>query len=205
MFYGFDSLGYSSYDECPTHTVIATWPVDSDEIVTRRPIDVTVSSWRKVHHTALPTTAKLSGMYLNSVMASKAVDDEYDRPLLLNENGTLAEGAADNVFVVEDDTVATPDIDSSILNGITRQTVLTLARDRGYDVQTKDITRHEAMTADEVFLTSTGSGITPVESIDDEVIGEAPGPVTTELQETYVDAITRKTTSYDQWVDEVEQ
>lgn len=198
-FYGYGSPGYSNYGECPTQVMIAAWPSKRYEY---EPIRVQVSSWRRMHPAQIPTTTKASGTYLNSMLAHKeAAAGGYDDSILLNQEGNVAEGASANLFVVRDGTVHTPGLDAGILNGITRRTVMEIARDEGFDVEERTITTGELYRADELFLTGTNSEIKPIGELAGDSVGDGTeGPVTTSIRERFDEIVSGRNETYADWL-----
>ncbi len=145
---------------------------------------VMTSSWRRIGPNTLPAAAKASGQYLNSQLAKmEAMHGGYDEAILLNEQGYLADGSGENVFVVQDGVLSTPPATSSCLPGITRDTVIRIARGMGYEVREVEVVRSNLYHADEVFFTGTAAEITPIRSVDDHEIG--PGPITKRIQSEF--------------------
>ncbi|WP_254545480.1 branched-chain amino acid transaminase [Halomarina pelagica] len=208
-FYGYDSLGVSP-GGCPTRTVIACWPWGTylgDEAL-EEGVDVMVSSWRKHASSQIPTNAKATGPYINSLLAGEeARSNGYVEAILLNKEGNVAEGPGENIFVVNDGEIYTPGLAESILDGITRKTVIELARERGYAVHDEaTISRGELYTADELFFTGTAAEVTPIRTVDDNAIGEGTrGPVTEELQSVFFDLVERRVDDHDEWFRYVEE
>lgn len=203
-FYGYNSLGVSPQD-CPTQTVIACWPWGEylGEGALQDGVDVMVSSWRKHASSQIPTTAKTTGWYINSMLAGEeARRNGYVEAIVLNKEGNVAEGSGENLFLVRDGEIHTPGLAESILEGITRQTVITLARDLGYEIHDEaSIARGELYTADELFFTGTAAEITPIRAVDDVVIGDGkPGPITEELQSTFFEVVECRSDDYDAWL-----
>jgi branched-chain amino acid aminotransferase len=150
----------------------------------------------------MPVMAKASGIYLNSVIALREARLEgYDEAILLDWRGYVAEGSGENVFIVRRGVIATPPTTASILEGITRDTVIRIARDEGYMVEERDITREELLTADEVFFTGTAAEITPVLEVDGRPVGEGkPGPITMKLKERYQRIVMGLEERYKHWL-----
>ncbi len=165
-------------------------------------IRATVVSWRRVHNTMLPVMAKIGGIYVNSVLAlAEARSKGFDEALLMDASGYIVEGSGENIFIVRNGKLYTPPSHASILEGITRDTVIKLAVDSGMPVEERPITREEVYTADEVFLTGTAAEITPVVEVDGRPIGDgAPGPVTKKLAELYVKVVRGEVERYLKWV-----
>ncbi|WP_255193332.1 branched-chain amino acid transaminase [Natronobeatus ordinarius] len=203
VFYGYDSLGISP-GGCPTRTAIAVWPWGSylGEDALENGIDVMVSSWRKHASSQIPTNAKTTGLYVNSLLAGEeARRHGYAEAIVLNKEGNVAEGPGENLFLVRDDELYTPGLSESILDGITRDTAITLARDLGYTVHDNvSISRGELNTADELFFTGSAAEVTPIRKVDNVVIGDGSrGPVTEEIQSTFFEVVERRTDEYDEW------
>ncbi|WP_054853363.1 branched-chain amino acid transaminase [Vulcanisaeta distributa] len=163
-----------------------------------------VVSWLRVHNSMFPMKAKVGGIYVNSVIALlDAKVSGFDEAILLNRDGYVAEGSGENIFIVKDGVLYTPPTYDSILEGITRDTVITIARDLGgLTVIEKRITREELYTADEVFFTGgTAAEVTPVVNIDGRVIGNGePGPVTLKVRSYYMDVVHGKVSKYMNWL-----
>ena len=207
-FYGYDSLGVSPRD-CPVEVAIAAWPWGTylGEDALERGVDVMVSSWRKHASSQIPTNAKTTGLYVNSLLAGEeARRNGYVEAIVLNKEGQVAEGPGENIFLVRDGEIYTPGLSQSILDGITRQTAITLARERGYTVHDQaTISRGELNTADELFFTGTAAEVTPIRKVDNVVIGDGSrGPVTEELQQAFFDLVERRTDDHEEWFTYVE-
>ncbi|MFC6724607.1 branched-chain amino acid transaminase [Halobium palmae] len=202
-YYGYDTLGVSPGD-CPTDVAIAAWPWGAylGEEALENGIEVMVSSWRKHASSQIPTNAKTTGLYVNSMLAGEeARRNGYAEAIVLNKEGDVAEGPGENIFLVRDGVIYTPGLSESILDGITRNTVIELAREAGYEVNdTASISRGELNTADELFFTGSAAEVTPIRKVDNVVIGNGSrGPVTEELQEAFFDLVHRRTDDHDEW------
>jgi branched-chain amino acid aminotransferase len=164
-----------------------------------------VSSWRRISSDSLIPHAKASGQYLNSVLAKvESVKAGYDEAILLDDHGYVCEGTGENIYVVRDGVIATPGQSNSILDGITRRSIMQLASDLGYTVVERDIARAEMYLADEVFLSGTAAEIVPVREVDDQTVGTGePGEITRVLQAAFDDAIHGRTERYREWLDVV--
>jgi branched-chain amino acid aminotransferase len=150
-----------------------------------------------------PVAAKGTGIYINSSLAKiEAVKSGYDEAIMLNTQGFVAECTGENVFIVRDGTLVTPTLASGALAGITRDSIMTIARDLGYDVVEEQLLRHDLYLADEAFLTGTAAEVVPIRSVDDRVIGD-PGEVTRKLQETYLAAVHGQVERYKDWLEYV--
>jgi branched-chain amino acid aminotransferase len=207
-FYGYDSLGVSPRD-CPVDVAIAAWPWGAylGEEALEKGVDVMVSSWRKHASSQIPTNAKTTGLYVNSLLAGEeARRNGYVEAIVLNKEGQVAEGPGENIFLVRDGEIYTPGLSQSILDGITRQTAITLARELGYTVHDDaTISRGELNTADELFFTGTAAEVTPIRKVDNVVIGDGSrGPVTEEIQQAFFDLVERRTDDHEEWFTYVE-
>jgi branched-chain amino acid aminotransferase len=203
VYYGYNSLGVSPKD-CPTETTIACWPWGTylGEDALEHGVDVMVSSWRKHHSSQIPTNIKATGPYINSMLAGEeARSNGYVEAIVLNKEGDVAEGPGENIFMVNDGEIYTPGLSESILDGITRQTVIELAEELGYEVHDEaSISRGQLYTADELFFTGTAAEVTPIRTVDDTEIGDGSrGPVTEELQSRFFEVIERRTDDHDEW------
>ncbi|HXT22714.1 MAG TPA: branched-chain amino acid transaminase [Thermoanaerobaculia bacterium] len=189
VYRGFGSLGVGAIDKCPVEVAVAAyrWGSFLGPEAADRGVDVGVSSWRRVAPDTLPAMAKAGGNYLSSqLMIAEARRHGYDEAVALDAFGFLSEGAAENLFVVRDETIYTPITASALLPGITRDTMITLARHLGYTVREEQLPREALYWADEVFLTGTAVEITAVRSVDGLPVGKgARGPVTRRLQEAF--------------------
>lgn len=168
-----------------------------------RGIRCCVSSWRRIDDNAIPARGKVTGLYVNSALIkSEAMEDGYDEAIVLNQDGHVCEGSAENVFLVMDGKMATPPVTENILVGITRNTVIQLAREElGLEVVERQIDRTELYIADEIILTGTAAEVTPVGEVDRRKIGDGNvGPVATKLQELYSKAVRGQLDKYRDWV-----
>jgi branched-chain amino acid aminotransferase len=204
-FRGYGSLGLYATD-APVDVIVAAfpWGVYLGEDGQRHGIRATVSSWRTISGDSLIPHAKAAGQYLNSILAkTEAQKGGYEEAILLDQNGHVSEGSGENVFVVRDGVLVTPGHSNSILDGITRASVVQIARDLGYAVEERDIARAELYLADEVFLTGTAAELVPVREIDDHAIGE-PGEITRVIQKKLDDALHGRAEEYLEWLDFVQ-
>jgi branched-chain amino acid aminotransferase len=202
-FYGYDRLGVNP-DGIPVRVTVAAWPWGAylGEDALENGVDVKVVSWRKYSSDVIPTNAKTTGTYVNSVLASQeATNNGYVEGILLNQEGNVAEGPGENIFLVRDGDIYTTGLAESILSGITRETVIELARERGYTVHDgATISRGELYTADELFFTGTAAEVTPIRTVDDKQIGTGTkGPVTDELQSAFFDLVENLPEEHDNW------
>jgi branched-chain amino acid aminotransferase len=200
-FFGYGELGVHCGDNPVDVAIMAfPWGAYLGEESQTAGVRAMVSSWRRVGPNTIPHAAKATGVYLNSMLAThEARRAGYDEALMLTDNGFLADGPGETVFMVKDGTVFTPDLSASILPGITRDTIIQIAQDLGHEVVQKPIIRSDLYLADEVFMAGTAVEITPVASVDDHEIGV--GPLTIELQKAYKDTVTGKSERWSQWLD----
>ena len=206
VFYGTGSMGLNPAG-ATVHTMIATWEWGAylgEEGVTNG-IRVKVSSWRRIGHDSLMPNAKLTGGYVNSVQAKQeALRGGYDEAIMLNTDGFVAEGSGENLFLIRDGVVRTPSLASGVLEGLTRDAVITMLRDDGFEVIECEITRTDLYYADEMFMTGTAAEVTPIREVDDRPVGDGrPGPVTKRAQEMFVDTVTGANERYSGWLDYV--
>ncbi len=201
-FLGLGDMGLYAPDN-PIHVMIAAWSWGAylgDEGI-KNGIRAKVSSYTRHHVNVMMTKSKVSGNYINSVLAKNEVKKAgYDEAIMLDTEGYVAEASGENIFIVRDRRVKTTPL-TSILPGITRESVLTIARDKGYAVQEERFTRDELYTADEAFFTGTAAEVTPIREVDNRKIGGGrPGPVTQELQQTFFSIIKGKDKKYAGWL-----
>ena len=205
-FRGYGQMGLFPLD-APVEVSIAVWPWGAylgDE-GKRSGIRAKVSSWRRISSDALIPHAKASGQYLNSVLAKiESHKAGYEEAILLDAHGFVSEGSGENIYAVKDGQILTPPQTAGILNGVNRRSLITIARDLGYEVIERDVARAELYLADEVFLSGTAAELVPVREIDDHRIGGGqPGPVTRELQRVFDDALHGRDERYLDWLDVV--
>lgn len=185
------------------HVAIAAWPWGAylGEDGLTKGIRVKTSSFTRHHVNVALVRAKASGNYINSILANtEATNDGYDEALLLDTEGYVSEGSGENFFLVNRGRIYTPDL-ASCLDGITRDSVITIARDQGIDVIEKRITRDEVYTADEAFFTGTAAEITPIRELDNRQIGAGKrGPITETLQKIFFDTVSGKNPTYREWL-----
>ena len=197
---GLDIVGMSS------HLMISCWdwPTYFGAESIEQGIDVMVSSFTRQFPNSLMTKSKISGGYVNGVMAhDQAKNNGYQEAILLDTNGFVAEGSGQNIFIVKDGNLLTPEL-TCCLNGITRRSVIQIAKDKGIDVQERQITRDELYTADEIFFSGTAVEITPIRSVDKVAIGpDKRGEITTVIQETYSAIVRGEAKEYDHWLSRV--
>jgi branched-chain amino acid aminotransferase len=201
-FYGSEGMGLRA-DSLKVHTIIAAWEWGSylGEDNMEKGIRIKTSSYTRHHANISMTKAKANGNYINSMLAlQEALTDGYDEALLLDVDGFVAEGSGENIFIVRDGVIYTPDL-SSALAGITRDTLFTLAADLGYKVIEKRITRDEVYCADEAFFTGTAAEVTPIRELDNRAIGKGSrGSITEQLQSLYFDCVYDRNDQYKHWI-----
>jgi branched-chain amino acid aminotransferase len=189
--------------EAPVDVAIAAWEWGAylGEEGLRSGIRAKVSSWRRIGSNTIPATAKAGGQYLNSILAKIETHKAgYQEAILLNEQGFVADGSGENIFVVKDGRLITPPMSASILEGITRATIIELAADEGLEVVQRDLPRAELYTADELFITGTAAEVCPVNEVDDHPLGP-PGPITRRLQDRFFTVTEGRDPRYAAWLD----
>jgi branched-chain amino acid aminotransferase len=201
VFYGSEAMGLRA-SGLKTQVIIAAWSWGAymgDEAL-QVGIKVRTSSFTRHHVNISMTRAKANGNYINSMLAlQEAISGGADEAMLLDTEGYVAEGSGENIFLVRNGVIYTPEV-TSCLNGITRNTILTLAAEHGIQVIEKRITRDEVYIADEAFFTGTAAEVTPIREVDGRQIGEGRrGPITEKLQTAYFDLVTGKTTNHAEW------
>ena len=205
-FRGYGEMGLYA-KSAPVEVIVAVWPWGAylgDE-AKRAGVRAKVSSWRRIAPTGLIPHAKASGQYLNSILAkTEAANASYDEAILLDERGVVCEGSGENIFVLREGELATPGHTSSILDGISRRSVIQIAEDLGYQVVERDIARSELYLAEEAFLVGTAAELVPIREIDDHPLGD-PGEVTRVIQAKFEDALHGRAEEYREWLDLVEQ
>jgi branched-chain amino acid aminotransferase len=201
-FYGAEGMGLRA-DNLEVHCMVAAWSWGAylGEENMRNGIRIKVSSFTRHHVNITMCRAKANGNYMNSMLALKeALDCGYDEALLLDAEGYVMEGSGENIFVVRDGVLYTPDL-TSALDGITRKTVMALAAELGLRVVEKRITRDEVYIADEAFFTGTAAEVTPIREVDGRLIGAGGrGPITQRLQELYFDQVHGRRDEHPEWL-----
>ncbi len=201
-FYGSEGMGLRA-DNLKTHTIVAAWEWGSylGKENMENGLRIKTSSFTRHHVNISMCKAKANGHYINSMLAlQEAMTDGYDEALLLDVEGFVAEGSGENIFIIRDGIIYTPDL-TSALNGITRNTIMTLAEDLGYKLVEKRITRDEVYIADEAFFSGTAAEVTPIRELDNRPIGSGTrGPITKELQTLYFDIVHGRVDKYKDWL-----
>ncbi len=206
-FLGYGEMGLNPLP-CGVQVAIACWPWGTylgDDGVTKG-VTAKISTWQRHDPNAVPAAAKGTGMYVNSSMAKvEALKAGYDEAILLSPQGLVSECTGENIFAVRDGLITTPDNSLvGALAGITQDSVVTIARDLGYEVRFGAIVRSDLYTADEVFLTGTAAEVVPIRAVDDRTVGTGvPGPVTKLIQEQYFAAVRGEVDRYKEWLDHV--
>ena len=178
------------------------WGAYLGEEALEKGIKCMVSSFARNHVNAAMAKGKIVGQYTNSILAKReALFHGYDEAIMMDTSGFISEATGENIFIVRNGIVRTPPMSSAILGGITRQTIMSLCRDLGLEVNTSRITRDQLYVADEIFLTGTAAEITPVREVDNRVTGNnARGPITTKLQERYFGMVRGEVTGHEEWL-----
>lgn len=197
-YFGYGKMGLNPRG-CPTNVSISTWPWGSylgDDAV-----KVKTSRFKRIHPDSTHVEAKICGHYINSIFASVDVRDQgYHEALLMDHYGCVGEGPGENIFIITDGTLITPG-PGSILRGITRRSIMTIAKDQGIPVEERRITLDDIHYSDESFFTGTAAEVTPIYSVDDRKIGKAsPGPITQKLQKIFEDTIHGRNETYKDWL-----
>lgn len=203
VFMGEGAMGIYAPNNPVRASVIAwKWGAYLGDDALKSGIRAKISSFARHHINISLAKAKMTGQYTNSVLAKReAKFGGYDEAIMLDASGYVSEGSGENIFIVKKGVLHTPDLASSILEGITRDTVITLAREMGFEVREARITRDQLWLADEVFFTGTAAEITPVREVDDRAIGEGGvGPITRRLQARFFDVVKGSDTSHPEWL-----
>ncbi len=205
-FYGSEGMGLRA-DGLKVHTAVAAWEwgayLGAENL--ERGIRIKTSSFTRHHVNVTMCKAKATGNYINSVLALReALEDGYDEALLLDTEGYVAEGSGENFFMIKKGVIYTPEL-TSALDGITRATVMQMARDLGLEIVQKRITRDEVYVADEAFFTGSAAEVTPIRELDNREIGNGSrGPITEKLQTMYFDQVHGRREEYPEWLTYVE-
>jgi branched-chain amino acid aminotransferase len=208
VYLGYGEMGLNPLPS-PVNVAIAAWPWGSylgDEGVANG-VSVKISSWQRHDPNAVPTAAKGTGMYVNSSLAKvEALKAGYDEAILLAPDGHVSECTGENLFIVRDGRLLTPPTsDSGALDGITQDSVETIAADLGFSCEHEALIRTDLYTADEAFLTGTAAEVVPIRAVDDRTVGDGrPGPITRQIQETYFAAVRGQVDRYKDWLDHVD-
>ena len=184
----------------PTHTAIFSFPFG--DLFNKNGISATISKWRKFNDVSTPTQAKMGGNYLNSILATQdAKQRGFEEAILLDQSGNVSEAPGENIFLVKNNRLVTPPLSSSALDGITRKSIITLAKDMKLKVNIRKVSKKELKTADEIFLSGTAAEITPIIKIDKKKIGSGKvGDITKLFMDTYSDIVMNKNKKYSNWL-----
>ena len=184
----------------PTHTAIFSFPFG--DLFNKNGISATISKWRKFSDMSTPTQAKMGGNYLNSILATQdAKQRGFEEAILLDQSGNVSEAPGENIFLVKNNRLVTPSLSSSALDGITRKSIITLAKDMKLKVNVRKVSKKELKTADEIFLSGTAAEITPIIKIDKKKIGSGKvGDITKLFMDTYSDIVMNKNENYSNWL-----
>lgn len=203
IYVGDGAMGVYAPDNPIRSTIIAwRWGAYLGAGALERGVRTKISAWVRHHHSIALAKGKIMGQYTNSILAKReAKIAGYDEAILMDVNGHVCEGSGENIFLVKNDIVTTPPLSDSILGGITRETVITLAQEDGYTVREDHVTRDQLYLADEVFFTGTAVEVTPVREVDDRMIGSGvAGPVTKQLQKRYFDCVKGRDPRHLEWL-----
>lgn len=202
VFYGAEGMGLRA-DNLRTHVIVAAWTwgayLGADNM--ERGIRVKTSSFQRNYVNSSMARAKANGNYINSMLAlNEVLRDGYDEAITLDTSGHVAEGSAENIFIIQRGEIHTPDL-NACLDGITRRTVMQLAADHGYKVTERRITRDELYCCDEAFFTGTAAEVTPIREVDNRPVGDGGrGPITAKLQAAYLDLVKGRNEKYAEWL-----
>jgi branched-chain amino acid aminotransferase len=203
VYRGYGEMGLNPLP-APVNVSIAVWRwgVYLGEESLEKGVRAKVSSWKRMDHNVLPPGAKATGQYIGSGLAKvEALKGGYDEAILLNHAGYVTDGSGENVFVVKEGVVYTPPFSAGCLDGITRDSVITIARDLGYEVAERNLSRFDLYTADEAFFTGTAAEIAPIMEIDDRALGyDGRGSITKEIQEAFYAATRGEIDAYQGWL-----
>ncbi len=205
VYLGSGALGLGSF-EPPVRTIVAAfeWGAYLGDDGLKKGIKCLISGFTRANSSSVMNKGKICGQYVTSVLAKRlALKSGYDEALMLDPQGYVAEGTGENIFVVKNGVVRTPPTSAAILAGITRDTAITLLRERGIEVREDMVARDELYTADEVFLTGTAAEITPVREIDTRKVGKGEWPITKGLQESFFAVVKGGDTKHDHWLHHV--
>lgn len=196
-FFGYGKMGLSSKG-APVNLSIAVWPWGA--YLGTKPVKIKTSPFMRIHPKSTPADSKISGNYVNSTLAEEeAIKKGYDEALLLDFEGNVAEGSGENIFIVKKNKLYTPTL-GRILSGITRNSIITIAKNLGIKVQEKKLKINEIYKADEAFFTGTATEVMPIASLDNRKIKNSFGPTTKKLKETYLDIVKGKNNKYKRWL-----
>ncbi|MEM4598838.1 MAG: branched-chain-amino-acid transaminase [Candidatus Diapherotrites archaeon] len=202
VYRGYGEMGINPL-KCPVEIAICCWPWGAylGEEALKHGIKAKISSFQRIASNACPPNAKTTGQYLNSILAKiEALRCGCEEAIMLDSRGFISEGTGENIFIVKDSVLYTPPLHASILPGITRDSIIKIARELSYEVREEDITRGMLYAADEAFVTGTAAEVTPIREVDGIEIGD-PGEITKKLQKKYFDIVHGKDNKYFKWLD----
>ena len=204
-YYGYGEMGLNTLP-CSVDVAIACWPWGAylgDDAV-EKGVRMKISSWTRHDHNTMPPASKTTGNYVNSSLAKvEALKAGYDEAIMLNRAGLVSECTGENIFAVRGGTIITPPLASGALEGITQSSVMTIARDLGFEVRIGDLTRSDLYIAEELFVCGTAAEVSSVNSVDDRPI-PCPGPITRAIADTYAKAVRGQLDQYKDWVEHVD-
>jgi branched-chain amino acid aminotransferase len=200
LFVGLHGIDLNVTKNSPSHLAIIAFPFN--RYFPETGIRTCISSWRRINENSTPPMAKAGGNYMNSVLATQECKrNGFDESILLDYQGNVSEAPGENIFLVRGNKIYTPPLSDSVLEGITRDTAITLARKLGYEVQERSITRTELYIADELFVTGTAAEITPVISVDNHMVGSGQvGEITKKISDYYQKIVTSQVSEYREWL-----
>ncbi|HEY2300421.1 MAG TPA: branched-chain amino acid transaminase [Acidimicrobiales bacterium] len=207
VYLGYGEMGLNPLP-CPVMVSIAVWPWGSylgDEGVANG-VRMKISSWQRHDPNSMPPAAKGTGMYINSSMAKvEALKAGYDEAVLLSPQGYVSECTGENIFIVKGGRIITPPVSAGALEGITQASIMTIARDLGFDIEVGNLLRSDLFTAEEAFCSGTAAEVVPIQSVDDRIVGVdgSPGPITRRIQEVFHGAVRGQVDRYKDWLDYV--
>ncbi len=206
VYLGYGEMGLNPLP-CPVNVSIAVWPwgtyLGEDGI--QKGVRMKISSWQRHDPNAMPPACKATGMYINSSLAKvEAIKAGYDEAILLSPQGYVSECTGENLFIVKNGRIVTPPVSAGALEGITQNSVATIARDLGYEYEVGNILRSDLYTCDEAFVSGTAAEVVPIRAIDDREVGAGePGPMTRKIQETYFATVRGDVDQYKDWLEHV--
>jgi branched-chain amino acid aminotransferase len=200
LFVGLHGIDLNVTKNSPSHLAIIAFPFN--RYFPETGIKTCISSWRRINENSTPPMAKAGGNYMNSVLATQECKrNGYDESILLDHQGNVSEAPGENIFLVRGKMIYTPPLSDSVLEGITRDTAITLARNLGYGVKERSITRTELYIADELFVTGTAAEITPIISVDNHMVGSGQvGEITKKISDYYQKVVISQISEYREWL-----
>ena len=206
VYLGYGEMGLNPLP-CPVNVAVACWPWGAylgDEGM-QKGVAMKISSWERFGANNIPPAAKGTGMYINSSLAKiEALKAGYDEAIILSPQGYVSECTGENLFVVKRGKILTPPISAGALEGITQDSIMTMARDLGIDIEFGHVLRSDLYTADEAFLSGTAAEVVPISSVDDRVVGDGrPGPISRKLMHLYSEVVRGRVDRYKDWNEHV--